>query len=164
MNIVLIGMPGCGKTTVGGELARRLGRSFYDADDVLVEREQRTIAELFAVSEAVFRDAETRTITFLAQQTQAVIAVGGGAVLREENMRLCKLSGRVFFIDRPLEDIIADVDTSTRPLLAEGKQKMYRLYDERIELYRRYADYVVQTADFSDIVPQLLAVVKEEGL
>ena len=99
-NIVLIGMPGCGKSTFGKRLARRLGYKFYDADDVLEEREQRTIKDFFAESEDAFRAAETRTLAFLAELEGVVIATGGGAVKRSENMELMKRNGAVVFLDR----------------------------------------------------------------
>ena len=81
-NIVLIGMPGSGKTTFGKKLAEILGRKFYDADDVLVAREKHTIKELFDEGEKCFRDAETRTLRELSKLDGVVIATGGGAVLR----------------------------------------------------------------------------------
>lgn len=94
-NIVLIGMPGCGKSTFGKRMAKRLQLPFYDADSVLEEREQRTIKAFFAESEEAFRAAETRTLAYLAECDGAVIATGGGAVKRAENMELLKRSGVV---------------------------------------------------------------------
>ena len=89
-NIVLIGMPGSGKTTIGKILAAKLGRNFCDADHLLEKWEGTTIKELFAVSEENFRDAETRTIKKLAAARDLVIATGGGVVKRPENMELLK--------------------------------------------------------------------------
>lgn len=143
VNIVLIGMPGCGKSTLGKALAKRLGRDFYDADDVIVEQEGKTIPELFAVSEDCFRDAEVRASQSLAEKSGIVVACGGGVVKRSENMDIFKKTGTVFFLDRSPDDIVSDVDVSTRPLLKDGKQKVYDLYDERIALYRNAADYLV---------------------
>ena len=142
-NIVLVGMPGSGKTTFGKALAQRLGRDFYDADDVIVEQEGKTIPELFAVSEDCFRDAEVRASQSLAEKSGIVVACGGGVVKRSENMDIFKKTGTVFFLDRSPDDIVSDVDVSTRPLLKDGKQKVYDLYDERIALYRNAADYRV---------------------
>lgn len=142
-NIIIIGMPGSGKTTFGKALAQRLGRDFYDADDVIVEQEGKTIPELFAVSEDCFRDAEVRASQSLAEKSGIVVACGGGVVKRSENMDIFKKTGTVFFLDRSPEDIVSDVDVSTRPLLKDGKQKVYDLYDERIALYRDAADYCV---------------------
>ena len=142
-NIIIIGMPGSGKTTFGKALAQRLGRDFYDADDVIVEQEGKTIPELFAVSEDCFRDAEVRASQSLAEKSGIVVACGGGVVKRSENMDIFKKTGTVFFLDRSPDDIVSDVDVSTRPLLKDGKQKVYDLYDERITLYRNAADYRV---------------------
>lgn len=85
-NIVLIGMPGCGKSTLGRLLAQHLKRPFYDADNVLEKLEGKTIKELFAVSEACFRDAETRAVRHLSELEGCVIAAGGGVVKRSENI------------------------------------------------------------------------------
>ena len=128
-NIVLIGMPGCGKSTFGKRLARRLGRKFYDADDVLEEREQRTIKDFFAESEDAFRAAETRTLAYLAELEDAVIATGGGAVKRAENMELMKRNGVVIFLDRKPEQILGNIEGDARPLLAEDKQRIFKLYE-----------------------------------
>lgn len=142
-NIIIIGMPGSGKTTFGKALAQRLGRPFYDADDVIVEREGKTIPELFAVSEDCFRDAEVRASKFLADKEGIVVACGGGVVKRQENIDIFKKTGTIFFLDRSPDDIVTDVDVSTRPLLKDGKQKVYDLYDERIKLYQGDGDYRV---------------------
>ena len=148
-NIVLIGMPGCGKSTFGKLLARRLGRKFYDADEVLEEREQRTIKDFFAESEDAFRAAETRTLAYLAELEDAVIATGGGAVKRAENMELMKRNGVVIFLDRKPEQILGNIEGDARPLLAEDKQRIFKLYEERIGLYRRYADKIItNSGDF----------------
>lgn len=141
-NIILIGMPGSGKSTFGSKLGEALGRPFYDADTVLEEREQRTIKSFFAESEEAFRAAETRTLTHLADLRGVIIATGGGAIKRPENMWLLRKQGRIIFIDRQPENIIGCLQGDERPLLADDKQKIYTLYRERIALYRQYADFV----------------------
>ena len=133
-NIVLIGMPGCGKTTFGKRLARRLSLSFYDADEVLEQREQRTIKNFFAESEDAFRSAETRTLAYLSELEGVIIATGGGAVKRAENMELLKRKGVVVFIDRKPEQILGNIEGDARPLLAADKQRIFKLYEERIDL------------------------------
>lgn len=161
-NIVLIGMPGCGKSTFGKRLAKKLALPFYDADTVLEEREQRTIKDFFAESEDAFRSAETRTLTQLAQLQGAVIATGGGAVKRRENMDLVKREGVVVFLDRKPENILGCLAGDERPLLAADKQRIYTLYDERIALYRQYADYTVENnGDFGSVMRELLEIVQE---
>ena len=148
-NIVLIGMPGCGKSTFGKRMAKRLQLPFYDADTVLEEREQRTIKAFFAESEDAFRTAETRTLAYLAECDGAVIATGGV----------------VIFIDRKPENIIGCIAGDARPLLAADKQKLYTLYNERIALYRRYADYTIDNnGDFGRVLHELMNIAaKLEG-
>ena len=161
-NIVLIGMPGCGKTTFGKKLAKKLGVSFYDADEVLEAREQRTIKSFFAESEDAFRTAETRTLRYLADLDGAVIATGGGAVKRAENMELAKRGGVVVFIDRRPENILGCIAGDARPLLAADKQRIFTLYEERIALYRKYADYTVENnGDFGSVLQGLQKIAKQ---
>lgn len=160
-NIVLIGMPGCGKSTFGKKLAKKLALPFYDADAVLEEREKRTIKNFFAESEEAFRKAETRTLAYLAQLDGAVIATGGGAVKRAENMALLKRAGVVVFLDREPVNILGCIGGDERPLLAADKQRIYTLYDERIALYRQYADYTVaNNGDFGSVLRELQKIAK----
>lgn len=142
-DIVLIGMPACGKTMFGKMLASALGCKFYDADLVLESRENRTIKSFFAESEAAFRAAETRTLKYLADKDGVVIATGGGAVLVEENMKILSENGYIIFIDRKPEHLLASIKDDSRPLLADDKQRIHDLYAQRIDLYRKYADAIV---------------------
>ena len=143
-NIVLIGMPGCGKSTLGRCLAERLGRDFIDADPEIEKDSGKTIPELFAVSEDFFRKQETRTTKRLSALQDKVLAMGGGVVLRQENISSLKENGLIIFLDRSPEDILGDVDTQTRPLLAAGRRRIYDLYAQREALYRAAADVTVQ--------------------
>ena len=161
-NIVLIGMPGCGKSTFGKRLAKKMGRSFYDADTVLEEREARTIKDFFAESEDAFRAAETRTLAYLAELEGVVIATGGGAVKRAENMELMKRKGVVVFLDRKPEQILANIEGDARPLLAADKQRIFKLYEERIDLYRKYADKIItNSGDFGRTLAALESYAKQ---
>ena len=161
-NIVLIGMPGCGKTTFGKRLARRLSLSFYDADEVLEQREQRTIKNFFAESEDAFRSAETRTLAYVSELEGVIIATGGGAVKRAENMELLKRKGVVVFIDRKPEQILGNIEGDARPLLAADKQRIFKLYEERIDLYRKYADKIItNSGDFGRTLAALEAYAKQ---
>lgn len=161
-NIVLIGMPGCGKTTFGKALAAGLHRPFVDADEFIEEQEGRTIKDMFAVSEDCFRDAETRASRTLSSRMRgAVIACGGGIVKRAVNITMLKETGVVIFIDRNPDDIAGDVEMSSRPLLAAGKQKIYDLYKERMDLYRHAADYTISNDKPEEQVLQnLIALVQ----
>ena len=161
-NIVLIGMPGCGKTTLGKLLAAKLKMEFYDADDVLEQREPYSIKEFFAQGEEVFREAEQRTAEFLACKENCVIAAGGGVVKKAASMAAYAKNGIIVFIDRPADAIVNDVEIKTRPLLAAGTQRVYELYNERIELYRKYAAYIVKNADsIENVLSQLVKIAGE---
>ncbi len=161
-NIVLIGMPGSGKTTLGKMLALRLGADFYDADDVLEAREPYTIKEFFAQGEDVFREAEQRTAEYLAQKNGCVIAAGGGVVKRDGSMQAYQKTSCIVFIDRPPEDIVSDVEIKTRPLLAAGTQRVFELYNERLALYKKYAAYTVQNVNGVEAaLQQLLRIAGE---
>ena len=160
-NIIIIGMPGSGKTTFGAALAEELGREFYDADTYLEETEGKTIKELFAVSEDCFRDAETRTARALACKEGIVVATGGGVVKRPENIAIYKENGIIFFLDRDPADIAADVDVSKRPLLKDGPQKVFDLYRERIDTYNASADYkMANHQTIEEVSGQLTQLVK----
>ncbi|MBR4909499.1 MAG: shikimate kinase [Acidaminococcaceae bacterium] len=155
-NIVLIGMPGSGKTTLGRYLAEILNRDFIDADPEIEKDAGKTIPELFAVSEDHFREQETKTVRRLARLENKVLAMGGGVVLREENITCLKENGLIVFLDRSPEDIAGDVDTDTRPLLAAGRQRIYDLYAQRETLYRKAADItVVNKGEMKEVLLQL---------
>ena len=139
-SIVLTGMPGSGKTTVGKLLAKQLGRSFYDSDDEITSRTGRTPNEIIrADGEAAFRDVEAETIAALSLQPGCVIATGGGAILRDENIRHLRANGRIFFLDRKLSDILP---TDDRPLSSD-RAALRKRYDERYPIYTATADAVI---------------------
>lgn len=166
-NIVLIGMPGSGKTEVGKLLAVRLGRSFTDIDQRIEERCNTTISELFTqYGEAHFRDLETQATQGAALEQGIVISTGGGVVLRPRNMGMLKHTGVLFFLDRKLEYILADSDLSDRPLLQQNReQTLNRLYQERIVLYRKYADYVIDNNQRAeDAVRQIETIIRKGGV
>lgn len=137
-NIVLIGMPGSGKSTVGKLLARQLGKPFYDADTCLAEAAGKTIPEIFAQDgEDAFRALETQTLQSLGKTSGAVIATGGGCVTREENYPLLHQNGTIFWLERRLDVL----PTDGRPL--SQKQNLSQMYEKRQPMYRRFADYTI---------------------
>ena len=139
-NIVLIGMPGSGKSTVAGILAGRSGRPLADTDRLITEKAGRTIPEIFRESgEQAFRDLESEVIRSLARQGGQVISTGGGAVLRPENVTALKQNGRLFWLDRDPDSL---VPTDDRPL-ADTRERMKQLYIEREPVYRAAADEVI---------------------
>ncbi len=144
-NIILIGMPGCGKTTIGKLLAERLGLTFFDSDNVFSERVHPSISEFFKThGEDEFRREETKILRYLSQKSNCIIATGGGVVERTENKEILKSGGTVVFINRSPEDIVSDVDTASRPLLADGKEKIFALYEKRIPKYLDFCDVEIK--------------------
>ena len=141
--IVIIGMPGSGKTTLGRMLAEELNIKFFDMDEYIVEKTGRTTIQLFENGEEYFRDIESETCKELAQYDNILISTGGGVIKRKANIDVLNEEGLIIFIDRPVENILGDVDVSFRPLLKDGKEKLLKLYDERYALYNEYADEVV---------------------
>ena len=136
-NIVLIGMPSSGKSTVGRALAERLGKRFADSDALVTERIGMPIADYFAQrGEAAFREREQEAVADLAATGGQVIATGGGAILRPENVTALRRSGRLVFLDRSPEKLIATAD---RPL-ASDREALRRRYEERYDLYYAAAD------------------------
>ncbi len=161
-NIVLIGMPGSGKTTLGRLLADKLELTFYDADEVLESREPYTIKEFFAQGEEAFRDAEQRTAEYLGSRQGCVIAAGGGVVKRAASMEAYRKNSCIIFINRPPEAIAGDVEIKSRPLLADGPQRIFELYKERILLYKKYAAYTVENVSgVEDALKQLMQIAGE---
>jgi shikimate dehydrogenase len=138
-NIVLTGMPGSGKSTVG-RLVGLKGYTFIDTDEEIEKRCRCTIGELIAnKGEKYFRDIETEVIRDISALNGCVISTGGGAVLREENIRNLKRNGKIYFIDAEPSRLIA---TGDRPL-SDTKEKLEKLYAERIGIYRSSADVTV---------------------
>ena len=142
--LVLIGMPSAGKTTVGRLLAQRLGREFADTDEWIVRRCGMSIPEVFARrGEAFFRAMEAEAVRELASTGGKVLATGGGAILREDNVRRLRQSGRLYFLDRPLEALTPSDD---RPL-SNRLEKLQALYTTRLPRYRAAADCVISAPD-----------------
>ena len=143
-NIVLIGMPGSGKSTVASVLAKKLGRTVYDTDALIVEKAGVPISEIFEEhGEEYFRDLESEVVREISQKSGVIISTGGGAVLRELNVRRLKRNGRIYFLDRPLDDIRP---TRDRPL-ASDFQALKRRYDERYAIYCSSCDCKITRFD-----------------
>lgn len=152
-NIVLTGMPGSGKTTVGKALAEELGRPYVDTDLLIEEKTGMTPGQIIRIrGEAAFRDLETDVIREAAQANGTVIATGGGAVLREENVDLLRGNGKIYFLDRPVEQLIP---TKERPLAAT-KEAITQRYNERYRTYVAAADAVIKNAGRPEEAVQLV--------
>lgn len=139
-NIVLVGMPASGKTTVGRMLAKKLNKKFVDTDDLITKRTGMKIKDFFDLhGEEAFRDIESRVIKELADKSSLIIATGGGAVLREENISALKYNGKIFFIDRPIDKLIP---TKSRPL-AQDRASIEKRYNERYSIYCECCDVII---------------------
>jgi shikimate kinase len=138
-NIVFIGMPGSGKTTIGRLVAKELSLQFYDVDEYIEETQGKSIREIFKAGEEEFRRLESAAIRELSSKAPSIIATGGGAVKSTENMEALRENSIIIFLNRPLENIVSDIDVSSRPLLAEGVSKVYELYKERYPLYKKFS-------------------------
>lgn len=139
-NIVLIGMPGSGKTTIGKALSERTGKSFIDTDEMIAETHG-VISDIFAQKgEEYFRELEAEKVKEASLKNGTVIATGGGAVLRRENIEALRQNGDIFFLNRPLEDIIPTAD---RPLSSD-RAALEKRFKERYDIYKASADYEIQ--------------------
>jgi len=161
--IILIGMTGCGKSTVGRKLSESLGYAFVDMDDYIEKKAEQTITELFQISEDYFRTLESSACEDMKMFERTVIATGGGAILKQENREALHQAGWLVWIDRPLEAIISDIRIKDRPLLSSGKERLYGMYKERQDIYRATADHVIKNIHSLDVtINQLAAVIKNK--
>ena len=136
-NVVLIGMPASGKSTVGKMLADRMERAFVDTDELIRERTGMEIAEIFRkYGERYFRELEAAVVSDISKKTGLVIATGGGVPLREENVRRLKQNGKLIFLDRPLSSLMP---TEDRPL-AQSAEAIEKLYHARYGVYTAAQD------------------------
>ncbi len=146
LNVVFVGMPGCGKTSIGKAYANLVGRSFLDTD-VFVEQSGMPIVQIFEkYGEEIFRDKETAAIKMLSAMSEKVIATGGGAVKRKGNVEMMKQNGVVVYLKRDLDKLPSD----GRPLSQGGDEKIRRLYEERHTLYEDAADVIIETHEDVD--------------
>jgi shikimate kinase len=113
-------------------------------DKYIENMTSKTIPQLFENGEEYFRDFETLACKELSDKNNVIISSGGGVVKRKENIDVLKKDAYIIFINRPLVNLLDDVDISNRPLLKEGKEKVIKLYEERYELYKLYADIIVE--------------------
>ena len=143
-NLVLIGLTGCGKSTFGRRLAKRLRLPLPDTDAMTEKKTGRPIPDIFAADgESGFRDIESACAREAAAVQGAVISTGGGMILREENMKELSKNGLVVFIDRHPSRILRSTTLKDRPLVQDDRDKLFRLYAARLALYRRHADVTV---------------------
>ena len=137
-NILLIGMPGCGKSTIGMLLAQKCGREFVDTDALIVEKTGKSIPEIFATEgESGFRALETATLADVCKKSGLVIATGGGCITKPENYDLLHQNSKIIWIKRD----ISLLPTNGRPL--SQAQELQAMYNSRAPLYDAFSDITV---------------------
>lgn len=156
-NILLIGMPGSGKSEIGRRIATALSKPFVDTDLLIEERAGKPIPQIFAEDgEDTFRDFETQVLAEISAQSGLVISTGGGIIKRRENLPLLRQNGRVLFLERPTELL----STNGRPL-SSSADAVRKLYNERLPLYEAAADLrVANDSTIENAVMQALALLK----
>lgn len=157
-NLILIGMPGCGKTTIGMLLAQRTGKRFVDADDALEARFRRKITDIIPTDgEAAFREMETETLAELGKQSGLVIATGGGCVTQERNHPLLHQNGTILWLTRSIDKL----PTNGRPLSQAGK--LSEMFEKRRALYERFADISVSNdGPVEETLAQIMAALEKK--
>lgn len=158
-NVVLIGMPASGKTTVGNLLSKALGREIIDTDDMIVEKAGMPITEIFKkYGEKYFRDLEAECVKEASAKSSAVIATGGGVPLREENVNALRQNGKLFFLDRPLEMLIP---TDSRPLSSD-RAALEKRYNERYGIYCKSCDIRIDaSSDAGSVAKKIIEEIKK---
>lgn len=159
-NIVLIGMPACGKSTIGYWLSKKIGYPLLDTDKYLEEKENRIISDIFSnEGEEYFRNLETKYLKELSEKEGLIISTGGGAVKKKENIDILKKNGIVIFLNREIADISKE-NHKHRPLL-QDTNNIQKLYNERIDLYKKYSDIIIKNNDdMSIIVDRIITALK----
>lgn len=150
-NIVLIGMPASGKTTVGKILSKQLGRALIDTDSEIVKKVGKPIPDIFAESgETVFRKIEAEVTREIAKRQNIIISTGGGTVLNRKNVELLHQNGKIYFLDRPLDMLIT---TDDRPL-SSNRCDLEKRFNERYGIYRQSADMKIDGAQSANDVAE----------
>ena len=144
-NIILIGMPSCGKSTIGIELSRKIGYGYVDSDSVIVAREGRRLAEIIAeLGNEGFLDIEAKVNSELCAN-RCVIATGGSVVYREHAMEKLSMLGTIVYLQLSYEEIEARLgDLQARGVVLKKGYTLKDLYEERVPLYEKYADITVK--------------------
>ncbi len=159
MNIILVGMPGCGKSTLASLISGATGRELIDTDALIVEAEGRSIPNIFASDgEDFFRACEHRAAESAGKLSGKVIATGGGIVTREENLDALRQNGKIFFIERDISLLSRD----GRPL-SQGAD-LSAMYEKRLPLYKQFADFTVNNCGaVTDCADEVISIFKKES-
>ncbi len=162
-NIVLIGMPGCGKSTVGVILAKTLGIGFVDTDLIIQQRERRLLQEIID-NDGIekFLDCEAEAVLSM-NYDNSVVATGGSVVFREESMKHLKENGKIFFLNVSLPEIKSRLDNiNTRGVAADKSQTIDDIFKQRYPFYEKHADYILDlnNSDVEETVEKICKILK----
>lgn len=150
-NIVLCGMPGCGKTTVGSLLAKMTGRQLVDTDREIVKIIETDISSYFEkYGEEAFRKVESQFIKEVSKRSGIIISTGGGAVLKSKNTDCLKQNGIIYFLDRPISQLVATPDRPT----ANTNEKIRQRFEERYPIYTSCADEIINASGLPEEVAE----------
>lgn len=171
-NYVLVGYMGCGKTTVGKNLARICNMEFLDTDELIEQKQRRKISDIFAAEgEGAFRDMETAVLREMLEQNKTgfVISTGGGMPVREENRELLKKLGVVFYLKAKPETVYERVKGDTKRPLLQCENPLSRIrtmQEQREPAYRESAHYIVEVDEYrqSEIAEQIKLKGREKGI
>lgn len=149
-NIVLVGMPGSGKSTIGKVLAQLSGRQCIDIDEEIVKESKMDITEIFAAEgEAGFRIRESAAISLFGKESSKIIVCGGGAVLNEENYYALKQNGRIYYICRDIEQLAMQGRPLSKDIMA-----LKEIFNKREPLYQKFADIIVENSSTIETVAE----------
>lgn len=152
-NVILVGMPGSGKSTLGRKIAEKLSRRHIDLDIEIEKKAGKTIPEIFAEEgEEVFRRIEREIIEEWGKETGIVISTGGGVVLDDRNYAPLKQNGRIYFLNRDLEELPSE----GRPLSKGGLSVLKKMYEERLPFYRKFSDVEIRNEKIDPSVEKVL--------
>ncbi len=162
-NVYLIGMPGCGKSTIGKIISKEINTRFIDLDAFIVEQTGKSIEELFEVGESYFRDCETACIEKVSMMDNLIVATGGGIIERPGNADIMRNSGTVVFIHTTPEKIMENSSLGGRPLLAGNKNRIFELFDRRFGKYKAAAHMTVDNMGcIEETVKNIIEKIKPE--
>ncbi len=158
MNIVLIGMPGCGKTTVGRIISKLLNIELVDSDDIIIRKRRSLIPKIIAeIGEKGFRKLESDVIKEISKKDNCIIATGGGAIINDQNVENLKKNGILIFIDRDINRIRP---RENRPL-TNSREKLMKIYEERYAMYLKAADiHIKADISASETAKEIIRLIK----
>jgi len=165
-NIVLIGMMGSGKTTIGKKVSKQLSKKFIDTDEIIEQRTNKKISEIFELyGENYFRNLEKDLTNEISKLKNMVIATGGGIILDKENVENLKSSGIIIYLKNEIDDLEKrlKLNFENRPLLDEAnlKEILKETLKSREQLYMDSADYVIENVDVENTIEKIIRIGKK---